>query len=359
MLLSRQLTEDRVVDLALARTPFVLHEHEVPELEVPIAVRLLAAGDVVLGAVLGATVDQDLRAGTARARHAHRPEVRALAEPDHPGLGQADLVPPQVVRLVVVDVDRGPQARLVQPVATVGLRLGDQLPGELDRALLEVVTEGEVAVHLEERAVPGGLAHLVDVRGADALLDAGGARIRRRHLAQQVRLERHHAGVHEQQVRIVGDQARARHHGMTVAGEVIEETLADLCSLHGFIRCLAGSVRGTGSGGHRGSGGLPRSSRCPESGHDTADVDRAARLIAAHCDLTTRHAETPPHIPLSTPAAEPDGAGTTAALPGPGSPTSGRLWACHDLTARYDGQSSQFEPAVDNPSWATTRAGLS
>jgi hypothetical protein len=33
----------------------------------------------------------------------------------------------------------------------------------LDRALLEVVAEGEVAVHLEERAVPGGLADLLDV----------------------------------------------------------------------------------------------------------------------------------------------------------------------------------------------------
>ena len=53
---------------------------------------------------------------------------------------------------------------------------GDQLPGELDRALLEVVAEGEVAVHLEERAVPGGLADLLDVQGAHALLHAGGAR---------------------------------------------------------------------------------------------------------------------------------------------------------------------------------------
>jgi hypothetical protein len=39
---------------------------------------------------------------------------------------------------------------------------------------LEVVPEGEVAGHLEEGVVPGGDADLVDVRSADALLDAGG-----------------------------------------------------------------------------------------------------------------------------------------------------------------------------------------
>ena len=53
-----------------------------------------------------------------------------------------------------------------------------QVPGELDRALLEVVADREVAEHLEERQVPRGRADLLDVGRAEELLAAssgGGA----------------------------------------------------------------------------------------------------------------------------------------------------------------------------------------
>jgi hypothetical protein len=68
----------------------------------------------------------------------------------------------------------------------------------LDRTFLEVVAEGEVARHLEERVVAGGLADLVDVAGAHALLHAGRALVRRRLLTEEVRLELHHPRVDEQ-----------------------------------------------------------------------------------------------------------------------------------------------------------------
>ena len=52
--------------------------------------------------------------------------------------------------------------------------LGQQLPGELDRAFLEVVAEREVAEHLEEGVVARGVADVVEVvvlaAGADAFL---------------------------------------------------------------------------------------------------------------------------------------------------------------------------------------------
>jgi len=73
-------------------------------------------------------------------------------------------------------------------------------------AFLEVVAEGEVAVHLEEGAVAAGLADLLDVAGAHTLLHAGGTLPRRRLLAQEVGLERHHAGADEQEVRVVIQQ---------------------------------------------------------------------------------------------------------------------------------------------------------
>ncbi len=49
-----------------------------------------------------------------------------------------------------------------------------------------VVAEAEIAGHLKKkRVVPGGYAHLVDIGGTDALLDAGGRRVRRRALSKK------------------------------------------------------------------------------------------------------------------------------------------------------------------------------
>ena len=54
-----------------------------------------------------------------------------------------------------------------------GLVRNSQL--QCDGLVLEVIAEGEVAQHLEEGAVAGGLADVLDIAGADALL-AGGRR---------------------------------------------------------------------------------------------------------------------------------------------------------------------------------------
>ena len=127
---------------------------------------------------------------------------------------------------------RGPQPALLQAPAAVGLRLGDQVPGVLDGAFLEVVTEAEVAAHLEEGAVPGGLADVLDVGRAHALLHAGRPRPRRRLLAQEVGLERHHARVHEQQGRVRHQQRRGGHGLVTGRLEVRDEAAADLGGVH-------------------------------------------------------------------------------------------------------------------------------
>ena len=52
---------------------------------------------------------------------------------------------------------------------------GQEFPGPVDRLALEVVTEAEVAQHLEERHVARGLADVLDVAGANALLARGRA----------------------------------------------------------------------------------------------------------------------------------------------------------------------------------------
>jgi len=54
--------------------------------------------------------------------------------------------------------------------SAIGLGPGKQIPGEWDGLLLEVVPEREVAEHLEEGRMPGGLAHLFDIWRSHALL---------------------------------------------------------------------------------------------------------------------------------------------------------------------------------------------
>jgi hypothetical protein len=73
-------------------------------------------------------------------------------------------------------VDGDEQLVLLEPEI-----LGDELPGKLDRALLEIVAEREVAEHLEEGEMARGVADIVEVvvlaAGAHAFLRRGGALI--------------------------------------------------------------------------------------------------------------------------------------------------------------------------------------
>ena len=223
-----QITDDRELFLALHVGDLVLHEDQVPVLHVPVLVDLRAA---VL-AVLGAAVVEELGAGATRAGDAHVPPVVLLAPAHDPLGGHADGAP-HLERLVVVEVDGRPDALRVQPEATLLDRVGRQLPGEADGLFLEVVTEREVAVHLEESAVPRGLTDLVDVRRPDALLYAHRARIRRCALPQEERHELHHAGVDEQQVRVVdGRQRGTRHDRVPVGLEMRQIAPLDLRRLH-------------------------------------------------------------------------------------------------------------------------------
>src|SRR5690606_26606290 len=132
--LLRQVAEDLVVLLGGALAPLLLHEHQVPELEVAVLVDLGAA----FGAVGGPAVVVQLRAWPAGAGNAHRPHVVGLPAAHDAVEREPDLLVPDVDRLVVVEVDRGPDAVAVQAEAAVLDRTGAQIPGVADRLLLEV-----------------------------------------------------------------------------------------------------------------------------------------------------------------------------------------------------------------------------
>src|SRR5690606_32847470 len=112
---------------AFLRTPLpadVLHEHQVPDLDVAVLVHDRAA----FPAVLRTAVVVDLRARTAGAGIAHVPVV-VLGVPGLDALRRepSDLLP-QLGGFGVVLVDRDPQPCRVEAVAAFRLRLGDQVP---------------------------------------------------------------------------------------------------------------------------------------------------------------------------------------------------------------------------------------
>ncbi len=213
-----------------------LHEHEVPELEEAL---VLPARKVVRGAEGHAAVEVELRAGTAGAGRPRLPEVLRARQRDDPagrdpdGLPGGDrLLVGAEAELLVAREDRDPDVLRAEAEA-----VQREVPGELDRPGLEVVAEGEVPEHLEERQVPGGGPDVLDVGRAEALLRGGQPRRRRALLTGEVGLERVHARGGEQDRGVVGRRhERARGPARMPPGlEEGQERLTDLVGAHAVI----------------------------------------------------------------------------------------------------------------------------
>ena len=214
------------------RAPVELHEHQIPDFDVAVAVFVRrprrAAGDP------RTVVVEDFRAGTAGAGIAHRPEVIALvafaarlvADAGDTLPGNPDFLGPDLISLVVGLIDRHPQ-----PVRRQLQDPGQKLPAEMDGLALEVVAEAEIAQHLEEGVMTGGVADVFQIvvlaAGPHAALGGGRARVGPSVAAGEHIFELHHAGVSEQQGVIVErDQRAAGHDFMAVVVEVIQKKLA-------------------------------------------------------------------------------------------------------------------------------------
>jgi hypothetical protein len=177
-----------------------LHEDEVPELEEPLAPRAARLAIGVPAAVLLTAVVVHLCVGTAGAGAADRPEVLGPRQ-EHDALGRlADLFPLAIRDLVLAEPELGIAGEDADPAPLrVELQMvEDELPGELDRAVLEVLPEREVAEHLEEGQVAAVKPHLVDVLRPKALLHGRQQRRRRLLAAEEERHQRLHAGGRQQ-----------------------------------------------------------------------------------------------------------------------------------------------------------------
>src|SRR5688572_6548936 len=211
-----------------------LHEHEVPDLDVAVALLVLRAGRPAGDP--GAVVIEDLGARAAGPGVAHRPEVRLLVHAREALRVDPDRVDPELGRLVVVLEDRDPELlrRDLQ-------RAGDEVPGELDCIRLEVVAEAEVAEHLEESVVARGVADVLEVvvlaARAHAALRARRPPVAALVLAEEDVLELDHAGIREQERRVVArHERRRRHHRMAARAEELQERRPELAARH--ARCL-------------------------------------------------------------------------------------------------------------------------
>ncbi len=156
---------------------------------------------------------------------------------DDPLVGQARDLLPQIAGGRVGRMHRHPQLVLGQREV-----LGDQLPGVGDGLLLEVVAEGEVAEHLEEGVVARGVADVVEVvvlaARAHALLGGGRARVVALLEAGEHVLERHHAGVDEQERRVVRHERGRGRDPVIARGEELQEGRADVGEARHRVFCL-------------------------------------------------------------------------------------------------------------------------
>ena len=207
-----------------------LHKHQIPYLDVAIAVFLRRARGATPH--LGAVVVENLRAGSARARVPHGPEVVLIAHARDAIRGHADLVAPDLLRLVVAVVDRDPELFRREAKA-----LRQQRPGKANRIVLEVIAEGEIPQHFEEGVVTCGVTDVLEIvvltPGPHAALAGDRALIAPLLPPREHVLELHHARVSKQQGGVVpGHEGAARHDLMAVLLKELKEGAANVRAFH-------------------------------------------------------------------------------------------------------------------------------
>jgi hypothetical protein len=147
------------VSIAIA---VVLHENEIPELQVPVAIAANTAGGLTTTYAFS-LVDDDLGTGATGTRIAHLPKVvlggagddslrRHITLPKLAGL----LIRPKLQSGITL-VDGYPKSIAGQPQL-----FHQEFPGQLNSLLFEVISEREVAQHLKKRVMASRLSNVLE-----------------------------------------------------------------------------------------------------------------------------------------------------------------------------------------------------
>src|SRR5262245_38655977 len=179
----------------------------------------------------------NLRAGPARTSFAHLPEVVFSAETqDSLGPG-AYLLPVALGFFVSRDLFISTKNGEPQTFRFEVQFVYQKVPSEKDRLLLEIVAEREIPQHFKECVVPGSAADLIQVimlaSGTYTLLRRCSALIVAGFETEKYVFKLIHAGICEQQRRIVGRQKRRTSHwSVAASSKIIEKLLSDFVSSH-------------------------------------------------------------------------------------------------------------------------------
>ena len=223
----------------------VLHEHEVPNLDHLRIVLIdeFATRLAVLLFLFRTAVDVDFRAGTARTRVTHFPEIVVLVAVDDMIGGH--MLQPIAGCLVVALKSLCWIALEYRHVEVFGIQfqnVNEILPSQIDGAFLEVVAKRPVAQHFEHGVVVGVVADLLKVvvltTDAQALLCVGTTARFWLACAEYNVLPLVHACIGEHQCGIVLDYHRSRgHDGVAMLLKKLLVRLANLfCCHHFYLR---------------------------------------------------------------------------------------------------------------------------
>ena len=206
-----------------------LCENEVPELCISVAITT----DLTIGittSVLLASVKINLGAGAA-GTCAVLPEVVCLAK-SYNALGcNANLLCPDVKRLIVIEVDCNPE--LVNGELK---HLCAEFPRPCSSLSLEIVAKGEVTKHLKVSTVSCSLTYTLNIGCTDTLLAGCNPSSGGLNLTCKILLHRSHTGVDEQQALVtIGHKRVAGQSKMALALKKAEVFLSEFvksCPLH-------------------------------------------------------------------------------------------------------------------------------
>jgi len=221
----------------------VLHEHVVPDFQIPPAG---AGGRAIRPAGLAVGNHEHLAVRPTGAGQARRaPPVVLFGQVENALGGHAAAAPQRRALLIAGAIriarEHGKREALLGQAKVFGA--GQKLPAPRDHLFFEVVAQRPVAQHLKKREM-AEIAHIVDIASAHALLNIGKPGAGRVFRAHQVGHQRVHARGGKQHRGVVfRNQRRAGNHGVALILKKLEKHRAQFGGSRGFHGILSSIYR--------------------------------------------------------------------------------------------------------------------
>ena len=126
------------------------------------------------------------------------PEIVFLAETDHMIFRDSNLFGPDIICLIVIQINRN-----IQLIGGNFQFFGQKFPRPGNNLLLEIVLKAEIAQHFKEGTMTGCNANALNVRCADAFLAGCHSMARRLLLTEEPLFHRRHAAVDQEQAGVI------------------------------------------------------------------------------------------------------------------------------------------------------------